>query len=442
MILETCELTGERSLTPGIGFGTPRKFSFKATEPVTENWSITNSDTPVKWSVTPNNEFLRFTLDSSTSDIPSVGCAIRQPFTSENTVVTVAFQVRLNQIDLDTNDTLLIHLPGAPKQVTNEWLSIVISGGNINYGWVDSDSETHMLAGSDIKTDGKWAKIVMAIEAGSVQLWENDVLKFTWAPVLPIEDHIWVSFGGSTNGVLGGLISFDISDLSVLVGFNQLVRVKRSISDGDPNTVKPYLDRVKSHWSGVEAAVAPVARALASLDIGPSALFWGIDIPISIQRLVNDLETSTAIKNLGEAVAQSSTQARTTMGPTFYFGIGVSAEFVIAGGYSIGFLVGTHSPKIAVVTLNAGAATNIGVQAAIDMAWMFNDSPEFLGLGAYLQMDFGEFVQGSLGVSGNVPLHMRAWDNCGPSATIGVGVSALPVDAAGGLSYTWKIAQL
>lgn len=67
---------------------------------------------------------------------------------------------------------------------------------------------------------------------------------------------------------------------------------------------------------------------------------------------------------------------------------------------------------------------------------------ELLGWGSSLQVDFGEIVQGSLGVSGNMPLHLIAFDNCGPSVTMGGGVSALPGDVAGAITYTWNVAQI
>lgn len=63
---------------------------------------------------------------------------------------------------------------------------------------------------------------------------------------------------------------------------------------------------------------------------------------------------------------------------------------------------------------------------------------DYTGFGSFLQIDGGEVLQGSIGASGGIPLHLRTWDNCRLTRTPAIGVSVSPIDLAGGFTYTFQ----
>lgn len=428
-ILEYCTLTTRSGPTPGIGFGSPRVFPFKQGQPLDSTWTITTGS----WSVAPNDGFLRFQGHGVTND--TAQAAITTPFSLGLANVTVAFQLRVNRVSLDhgSGGFLFDFAPG----LVLDWGG---DSANSVYGYVDdSDADFHQLAPSGIKPDGSWHRIVVNIHPELVTLWEDDQQVLTWVPTPRPGDSVQAYFRIRTSGASASL---DVGDVSVLVGTNQRARLRMAASDQQAFRGRlSYLQSLAAYMPDLLTAAKPVTDALSAIRVGPTALFWGLDIPDALQRSVRSLPQQAAVTRLVSAAGVTSSIDRP---PTFYLGISLSASFILSGGYSLGFLMGTGSNAytLAVLTLNGGGVTNAGIQATVEACVMWQEPEVFLGFGAYVQADGGEFFQGSLGVSGNIPLHLNAFDNCGPALNAGAGVSILPLDIAGGISYTWKMARL
>jgi hypothetical protein len=77
----------------------------------------------------------------------------------------------------------------------------------------------------------------------------------------------------------------------------------------------------------------------------------------------------------------------------------------------------------------------VGLSDHLDVGWYPLSIDDILGWGASLFIDGGEILVMSFSVSGNMPLHLTTWDNCGPVITAGIGVG-LPFDVGGLINRT------
>jgi len=204
-----------------------------------------------------------------------------------------------------------------------------------------------------------------------------------------------------------------------------------------------YLNGLTSYVPDVMAAAKPVLDLLHATDVGMGDLFWGIDVNSSVPGAVRQLGQHASVSRLTNA-ARASAGNIPNHSPVFYVGINLTASFIVSGSASTGFLIGTGEDPYTLWTfaVNGGGVTNIGIQATAEVGVFWLPPRDLLGFGGALQVGAGEIFQGSLGVSGNIPLDLSGFSNCGPNLTFGVGVSALPGDIGGSLSYTWNIARL
>jgi hypothetical protein len=229
------------------------------------------------------------------------------------------------------------------------------------------------------------------------------------------------------------------------VGLNQRARMSRAAVQASQTEFEARLPFIRSLLHlvpDVEAAAATVVQMMATIAVGPSALFWGLTIPRELTQSVRALHEDARVRRLLTAATTGAGSIPAINGTTFYIGIGGSASYLISGGYSLGFLLGTSGNHLAVVSLNVGLVTNAGIQGSIDLGVFPGPTSDYTGFGSFLQIDGGEVLQGSIGASGGIPLHLRTWDNCGLTITPAIGVSVLPVDLAGGFAYTFQMARL
>lgn len=429
-ILQHSTLTPRSEPGTGIGFGVPRSFPFKEGQPLGSDWSLTTGP----WSVVPHDGFLRFQGHGKTGE--NAQATIVRPFTLNQTSVTIAFSLRVNQVSINSSGGFLF---GFAPGLILDWGGIDgVTNPNSSYGYVNQDSSFVRLAPSAIKADGTWHRIVVNIQPGTVMLWEDDQLVFTWVPTPPLGDEVQAYFSIGTSGASASL---DVGDCTVLVGTTQQLRLRMANSDTATFRGKlPYLQDLASLLPDVLTAAKPITDSLYSKPVGPGSLFWGLDFDSSIQQAARSLPNDQRVNRL-VAAATRGANVTSASSPTFYIGISLSASFLLSGGYSLGFLIGTGRTayNLAVLTLNGGGVLNAGLQGTVEVAVFWQEPSFFLGLGAYEQIDGGEFFQGSVGASGNVPLDLSNWSNCGPAINFGVGLSVSPVDIAAGLSYAWRM---
>lgn len=437
VILSSSILTGKRSVDTGIGFGVPRSFPFQKAAPITDSWTITKYPTTPAWSVEPNDGFLRFAATSLVNSVQSVVATMNDSFSSTNAIITIAFQLRVNEVNTLVGSTEGFSFP--------QGLGLLLDqSAPADYYYKDIANENHFLQHSKIKADGTWHRIVMTIQQNEnvVMLWEDDQLMFTWNSVQPIGDIVEASFGIFTNGGSG---SVDLGDVTVLVGLNQQARLSRAVAQPAQDFLTAHiaaLQELATDATNALEAVKPIAEALRAISVGPSSLFWGLSISSELNQAVQTMHQDPRITTLVSRAMQLAPLPRNF---SFYIGIGGSLSWFISGGYSLGFLLNAtpnpSEPQFAVLTLNAGGATNIGIQASVDIGFVNPQTPRnSLGIGAYAQVDMGEVLQLSMGVSGGVPL--RVGENAGLMVAGSLGVSVLPADIAAGLTYTIKMAQL
>lgn len=439
IILNSSELTGKRSVNSGIGFGVPLLFPFQKEVTLTESWVITQDPATTGWAVEPNDGFLRFaatTLGYTSHE--QLIAAINGSFATTNATITIAFQLRINTVNTLARSTAGFSFP--------QGLGLLLSPtAPADYYYRDQDNQTRFLQHSNIKADGTWHRMVMTIQQSGnvVMLWEDDQLMFTWNPIEPIGDLVEASFGIWTNGGSG---SIDLGDVTVLVGLNQQARLNRDLIQPAQEFLQAQIaafQELASYVTNALAAAESVAEALRAIPVGPSSLFWGLSISPELKQAAQMMHQDTRITAL---VNKAKQLLPLTKDFSFYIGIGGSASWVFSGGYSLGFLLNatpsSSEPQFAVLTLNAGfAIVNIGVQGGIDIGFVNPQTPrKALGVGAYIQVDAGELLQFSIGVSGGFPIHVG--ENAGLLLVGGVGVSALPVDVSVGLTYTFAMAQL
>jgi hypothetical protein len=357
-------------------------------------------------------------------------------FSSTNAIITLAFQLRVNEVNTLVGSTEGFSFP--------QGLGLLLAqSAPADYYYKDIANENHFLQHSKIKADGTWHRIVMTIQQNEnvVMLWEDDQLMFTWNPIQPIGDIVEASFGIFTNGGSG---SVDLGDVTVLVGLNQQARLSRAVAQPAQDFLTAQvaaLQALAPYVTNALAAAEPVVAALRAISVGPGALFWGLSISTQLSQAVQAMHQDSRITALVDKGKQTLPLQNDA---SFYVGIGMSASFVISGGYNLGFLLrtpGTSESQFAALTLNAGGASNIGIQGSVDFGFVNPRTPsDSLGLGSYVQVDMGEVFQGSIGLSGGVPLIPGT--NAGFAVSGGVGISVLPIDVAGGLTYTFEMARL
>lgn len=428
-VLQYSTLAPRSAPAVGIGLGSPREFPFKQGQPLDSSW--TTSQTDPAWTIEPHDGFLRFqaqNVQMSRADV-----TIARPFSLDLASVTIAFKLRVNDVSLQGGGFRFEFAPGLSLNLTPNFAH--------SYAYVDQDAQQERLGPSNITADGTWHRIVITIQPGVVTIWEDDQHVVTWTPVQPLGATVQASFGVATSGATA---SIDLSDVAVLVGTTQRARLRMAVSDESNFSRRiNYLSALTSFVPDILTAAKPVLDLLDATDVGLGDLFWGIDVKSSVPGAVQQLGQHPSVSRLTTA-ARASAGNIPNHSPVFYIGINLSASFIVSGAASTGFLIGTGDDPYTLWTfaVNGGGVTNAGIQGTAEVGVFWLPPRDLLGFGGSLQVDAGEFFQGSLGVSGNIPLDLSGFINCGPALTFGVGVSGLPGDIGGSLSYTWNLARL
>jgi hypothetical protein len=425
-ILQYSALSPRSEPAAGIGLGSPREFAFKEGQPLDSTWTIQSQP---GWTIEPHDGYLRFQRQNGSESDAVV--SIARPFSLNLASVTVAFKLRVNSLELQDGGFAFAFAPSLVLDLT--------PGTGGFYKDADSDDQGR-LGPSNITADGSWHRLVITIQQGVVQFWEDDQLVVTWTPVEPLGAAIQAYFGVFTRGAA---TSVDLSDVIVVVGSTQRARLRMAVSDkSDFEQRINYLNSLTRYIPDVQTAAKPVLDILDATRIKPGDLFWGLSVSSALQSLVEGLGQHASVSRLTTA-AKTNAGISTNNAPVLYVGINMSVSFVLSGTASCGFLIGSgpDAYKLWTFALSGGGVTNVGIQGTGEIGVLWLPPREVLGFGASVQVDAGEFFQGSLGITGNMPLHMRVFDNCGPAMTWGVGVSVLPGDIAGAVSYTWNLAQ-
>lgn len=411
----------------GIAAGRPVQLPFLAGGPL-DAWSVQSFAGP-GGRATPYDGYLRF--EGNSAGAWGIRASLVGQASLNNTVVTVAFQLRANVV---SNNTTFLFPGGLILDMR--------SGGYGYFGSAPPQPVVGLNAPSAIAPDGSWHRIVMAIQNGIVILWEDDVQKVTWTPPTPLGDALEVSFGLVAPA---GHASFDLGDVTLLVGTTQIACPTRAAQQSNVDAIsaaRASFAPMAALFSDVVAAAGDVIGGLTTTRVGPGSLFWGIDVSPNLAQAVRTFAQDPRVTRFRTQAAQSFPSLRSSSGGiTFAIGIGMTASFVLSGGYLLGFLIGDHG-IVAFLSLSAGGVTNIGIQGSVEAAFYPLVVDDVLGLGCSVQISGGEVFQGAISATGNVPLHMRAWDNCGPGLIGAVGVSELPIDIGGGFSYTFEMARL
>ena len=413
----------------GMGLGSPREFPFKEGQPLDSTW--TTSKTDPAWTIEPYDGFLRF--QAQNAQISRAVVTIARPFSLALASVTVAFKLRVNEVSLQGGGFTFEFAPGLSLNLTPNFPHF--------YAYVDQDDQQERLGPSNITADGTWHRIVITIQPGVVTIWEDDKHVVTWTPVQPLGATVEAYFGVATSGATA---SVDLGDVAVLVGTTQRARLRMAVSDqSDFSRRVNYLSGLTSYVPDVLTAAKPVLDLLHATDVGLGDLFWGIDVNSSVPGAVQQLGQHPSVSRLTNA-ARAGAGNIPNHSPVFYIGINLSASFVVSGSASTGFLIGTGEDPYTLWTfaVNGGGVTNAGIQGTAEVGVFWLPPRDLLGFGAALQVGAGEVFQGSLGVSGNIPLDLSGFINCGPALTFGVGYSAMPLDLGGSVSYTWNLARI
>lgn len=324
-ILQYSTLTPRSEPGTGIGFGVPRSFPFKEGQPLGSDWSLTTGP----WSVVPHDGFLRFQGQGRSGE--NAQATIVRPFTLNQTSVTIAFSLRVNQVSINSSGGFLF---GFAPGLILDWGGIDgVTNPNSFYGYVNQDSSFVRLAPSAIKADGAWHRIVVNIQPGTVMLWEDDQLVFTWSPTPPLCDEVQAYFSIGTSGASASL---DVGDCTVLVGTTQRLRLRMANSDTTIFRSKlSYLYDLASLLPDVLSAAKPITDSLRNTHVGPSSLFWGLDFDSSIQQAARNLPNDQRVNRLMEAATRGA-NVTSASSPTFYVGISMSASLIVSGGYNLG----------------------------------------------------------------------------------------------------------
>jgi hypothetical protein len=432
-ILNNSTLVPRSAPTAGIGFGTPREFTFQHGQPL--DTSIWTTNIASNWTVEPNDGFLRF-QGVPWSEVADI--AITRAFSLSLASVTVAFKIRVNQISQ--------LLSGFYLEICNS-LALKWEPNSTSPSYVHTDTESR-LGVSQIQPDGQWHSIVINIQPGVIILWEDDQHVFTWPPTFdfPSFANLWFTIGSNDHTAVippnTAATSIDISNITALVGTTQQTRLRLDgVNQSSFETALPYVRGLARYIPDVVTAAKPVTDVLSGQSIGPSSMFFGKDpgpaAAAAVQRLTEDSRLTTLMT--------AARAGALPVHPVIYVGIGVNLSFFATLGASIGFLIGTGPNRYTLFSLvvSGGVITNVGAQAVVEVGLFLHQEPsQLLRLGSYMQVGGGEFIQGSLGISGNFPPHLDTWDNCGPALSLGIGLSVSSADIGAGMSYTWEMARL
>jgi hypothetical protein len=427
-----------------VGLGSPRQFPFTNGPTLDAVW--TASATPPGWIFNQVNGVLQINaVNSNAASNQTQTIWISTAFDLAN-MVTITFRIRVPEVI--NADAVYIGL-GA-----GIYLNVTDLGRVSNWGYARNGA---VLASSQINTSSGWVDVVMLLTADRVVLWENGEMAFSLNEY-PGDGDNKRNVEDAGNAVtatffvelLGAQSSarVELMQVSVTAATDSPVPLAtRLVAPRNQDSTIQQLSAIVPAITTAATQLSATLRDLSETKIGPWQMFFGYE-PDSLAKsaaaqIIHNVSVQNFITKASQAHAALATDNGVKTGSTFYLGIGMSAAYVVAGGYSLGFLFDvSKSPVRTALVLNIGGGGGIalGVSGHVDVGWYPLSIDDILGWGATLFIDGGEVFVASFSVSGNIPLHLATWDNCGPVFTVGVGVG-IPVELGGLINRTMEMSR-
>lgn len=427
-----------------VGLGSPRQFPFSNGPTLDAVW--TAGATPPGWTLNQVNGVLQINaVNSNAASNQTQTIWISTAFDLAN-MVTITFRIRVPEV-LNA-DAMYIGL-GA-----GIYLNVTDLGRVSNWGYARNGA---VLASSQINTSSGWVDVVMLLTADRVVLWENGEMAFSLNEY-PGDGENKRNVEDAGNAVtatffvelLGAQSSarVELTQVSVTAATDSPVPLAtRLVAPRNQDSTIQQLSAIVPAITTAATQLSATLRDLSETKIGPWQMFVGYE-PDSLAKsvaaqIIHNVSVQNFITKASQAHAALATDNGVKTGSTFYLGIGMSAAYVVAGGYSLGFLFDvSKSPVRTALVLNIGGGGGIalGVSGHVDVGWYPLSIDDILGWGATLFIDGGEVFVASFSVSGNIPLHLATWDNCGPVFTVGVGVG-IPVELGGLINRTMEMSR-
>ncbi|CAG8539182.1 3324_t:CDS:1 [Diversispora eburnea] len=152
--------------------------------------------------VQPANEYLNYKVTNLSKANQWTNVSI-QHLLPTNGGALIIFRIRVNKIEKTSEVKLTL-----PADIIWRFHS-----NNVNYQWFDSGGSFQTLSSSNIRPDGTWHTVTLALTPEAVVLLEDGNLKFNWShcvarTVNPRFDMQILDIGGS--------LDIDIGDISVI----------------------------------------------------------------------------------------------------------------------------------------------------------------------------------------------------------------------------------
>lgn len=374
---------------------------------------------------------------------------IKDPAKNINYSVTFSFALSMTHISTSNAHHSSIMLPGG---LMLHWK--YDNAGNLvstpQYQYYDADlpgSHTIILANSSLN-DVKWKnfqKVVVVYQDDKIKVWENDVLLFE--ATIPAHNDVVGRFGLQYYGNGGGNLTANMINFQALVGLTQPY-IPRTRGNKEPSPEQRQMLKRLGEYAqdqDLHGKTSNIRSSLSNIQVGPSSIFWGVNIDNNLRSQVNTFQNSEVVRGIQNIV--TSTGPVSQGGPTLFVGIEANASFLLSVGYSLGFLIALDGSNrsMAVLVTSAGFETNAGIEAGLGIGFFPNSTPVSLkGFGGYNRISFDTPIGVGIGanISGNLPWDTTHWSNCGPGLSVSVGVSLLPVSYGVGLSYTFEMFNL
>lgn len=429
-----------------IGLGSPRQFPFGSGPTPDAVWWV--DTTPPGWSLIPVGDTLRVHARNIGSGYNQwQWMAVDRAFDLAN-MVTVAFRVRASQFS-GVSEVKLEVAAGIFLRLTNN--------GTASY-WANALNDGARLGGaSSITTSNGWVDVVLLLTSQRVVLWENGNQVFS------IDEYPGNAgaqlYGQATGNAVRAAFFVQLLDqnASALIELAQ-VSVTAATDSAVPLSNPPpaptnqgsTLQQLGGMISSISTAATQLSQTLKSIGdnhIGPWAMAFGYEPDSHAKAIASQIIQNADVQRFISVASQAhATLARDNgvkSGSTFFVGLGMSAGFIVGGGYNLGFLfdVSKSPVQIAlVVSLGLGGGIVAGVSGHLDVGWYPLSIDDISGWGASIFIDGGEVIVVSFSVSGNIPLHLSSWDNCGPVIAAGVGVGS-PIEIGGLVSRTFLMSR-
>lgn len=428
-----------------IGLGSPRQFPFGSGATPDAVWWV--DPTPPGWSIIPVGETLRVhARNVGSANNQWQWMAVDRAFDLAN-MVTVAFRVRASQFQGVTEVKLEV-AAGIFLRLTQN--------GAASY-WANALNDGAQLGASSITASSGWIDVVFLLTSQRVVLWENGNQVFS---INEYPGNAGAQLYGQATGNAVRAAFFvqlldqnasaliELAQVSVTAATDSTVPLSRP--PVAPTNQASTLQQLGGLIPTISTAAAQLSQTLKSIGddhIGAWAMAFGYEPDSHAKAIASQIIQNADVQRFISVASQAhATLARDNgvkSGSTFFLGLGMSAGFVVGGGYTLGFLfdVSKSPVQIAlVVSLGLGGGIVAGISGHVDVGWYPLSIDDISGWGASLFIDGGEVLVVSFSLSGNIPLHVSTWDNCGPVIAAGVGIGS-PIEIGGLVSRTFLMSR-